>query len=250
MVDFEFAEKCPLCGGKGVFYKDGKETSTGMVVKTDKCLECGVIYQNPRMTRESIIKYYSSGKYHLTHPPGTDSEKARSNRVMNIIRGLEMFPSRALDIGCGRGLLLKTLQDNFNTEIVGVDLYKMAGLAIDKLVKRKEDVKGKFDLIISLQALEHAYDPQEELRWMVDRLDTGGTIILELPMKEKIYLPHVFNFSQMSSKLMLMRMGLKFIYLEYANNGMFLIGEHFANVRVTNLVSTIGADQVYEGMYH
>jgi hypothetical protein len=85
---------------------------------------------------------------------------------------------------------------------------------------------------------------------MVDRVYDGGTLILELPMEEKIYLPHVFTFTHMSAKLMLLRLGLNYLYLEYGSNGLFLIGDQYKGSSVVKTIETINAHEMRDGVYH
>jgi SAM-dependent methyltransferase len=149
MLDYEYANQCPLCGSEGKFYKSSDRA--GVHVSTDKCLECGVIYQNPRLTREALQWYYSSGTYQNTYPPAVNTERSRANRLLVLISGLDLYPRRCLDIGCGRGLFLKSLQDEFKASVTGVDYYRNGDAVVDKIVSDKNEVEGKFDLITCIQ---------------------------------------------------------------------------------------------------
>ena len=233
---------CPLCGGLASFYKEVNG------VKVDKCGECGVIYQNPRMTREALDEYYSSGQYYSEYCSGVPTPKIRVNRILSVILGMEMFPSRCLDVGCGSGYLLKGIKEDYNVQILGLDKYKNQPV-IAEIVQSKEEVTGKFDLILCIQTLEHMYDPQEELRWMWSKLDDAGTIILELPLRGKIYLPHIYYFNPISTRLMLQRLGLEYLYIEYQTNGIFLIGEGYNRYKAERVIEIMDSYTMFDGLY-
>ena len=233
---------CPLCGHGASFYRE----SAG--IKVDKCGECGVIYQNPRMTKEALDLYYSNGTYNRTYSSSLGSQRSRANRILSIIRGMEIFPKRCLDIGCSRGYLLKSLKEDYGAQVLGLEKY-INGPVIDEIVQSKEKVTGKFDFILCIQTLEHMYDPQEELRWMVEKLDAGGTIVLELPFQEKIYLPHIYAFNTISARLMLKRLGLEYLYIEYETNGIFLIGEGYNRYKAERVIEIMDSYTMFDGLY-
>lgn len=247
-MDLEFAEVCPLCGGNGSYYGEGG--SRGEIVKTDKCVECGVIYQNPRMTREALDEYYSIGNYHATHGTALVTEINRTKYFFEVLNGMEILPYRVLDIGCGRGYLIRAIHLKYGSEVVGIEKRILPGALYDNLLTSKDDVEGKFDLILCIQTLEHLYDPQEELLWMASKLEPGGTILFDLPMDDKIYLPHVFVFNRLSSKTMLNRLGFKFLHLDFNKEAIFLIGDHYDKMKSDKIIGNIEASMSREGIYH
>ena len=234
---------CPLCGHGASFYRE----SAG--IKVDKCDECGVIYQNPRMTREALDEYYSSGQYYSECCSEVSTPKLRVNRILGVIQGMEMFPGRCLDVGCGNGYLLKGIKEDYNVQILGLEKCIWKGPVIDEIVQSKEEVTGKFDLILCIHTLEHMYDPQEELRWMWSKLDDGGTIIIEVPLRGKIYLPHIYYFNPISARLMLQRLGLEYLYIEYETNGIFLIGEGYNRYKAERVIEIIDSYTMFDGLY-
>lgn len=246
-IDYEYADNCPLCGGEGKFYRNGGDP--GEFVSTDKCQECGVIYQNPRMTRESLDEYYSKGNYHIEHPSTLVAEGERTMFFLKILKAMEILPYRALDIGCGRGLLLKNLRYQFGTEIVGMEKRILPGTTMKNILHGKEDIQGKFDLIFCIQTLEHMYDPQAELRWMAEKLEPGGTIIIDLPLDGKMYLPHVFVFDILSAKLMLNRLGLNYLHLDYPKRAIFLIGDDYHDMKSERVIENVSMFTLREGVY-
>ena len=55
------------------------------------------------------------------------------------------------------------------------------GLAIDYRVSAVEDLTGEFDLITSMEVIEHTADPQQFLNDLAKRLAPNGLLILSTP---------------------------------------------------------------------
>lgn len=98
---------------------------------------------------------------------------------------------RALDVGCGAGLLCEPLA-RLGAEVTGVDaapeLIAAArahaegqGLSIDYRACEVEEVKGQFDLVTAMEVIEHVASPQAFLRSLSERLTPGGLLILSTP---------------------------------------------------------------------
>ena len=99
----------------------------------------------------------------------------------------------ALDVGCGAGLLAEPLA-RLGAQVTAVDaapeLIEVArdhaagqGLAIDYRATGVEQVEGKFDLVTSMEVIEHVADPQAFVKDLAQRLAPGGLMILSTPNK-------------------------------------------------------------------
>ncbi len=107
----------------------------------------------------------------------------------HIFRPLE--GKTAIDVGCGAGLLAEPLA-RLGAKVTAVDaaepLIEMAkahaagqGLAIDYRACAVEDVTGAFDLVTSMEVIEHVADPRAFLKHLAKRLASGGLMILSTP---------------------------------------------------------------------
>jgi 2-polyprenyl-6-hydroxyphenyl methylase/3-demethylubiquinone-9 3-methyltransferase len=97
----------------------------------------------------------------------------------------------ALDVGCGAGLLAEPLA-RLGARVTAIDaapeLIEAAkahaaasGLAIDYRAVGVEDLDGQFDLVTSMEVIEHVADPEAFVTDLAARLAPGGLMILSTP---------------------------------------------------------------------
>jgi 2-polyprenyl-6-hydroxyphenyl methylase/3-demethylubiquinone-9 3-methyltransferase len=97
----------------------------------------------------------------------------------------------ALDVGCGAGLLAEPLA-RLGAQVTAIDaapeLIEVAkahaegqGLAIDYRAIGVEAVDGRFDLVTSMEVIEHVADPQAFIDSLANLLADGGLMILSTP---------------------------------------------------------------------
>ena len=97
----------------------------------------------------------------------------------------------ALDVGCGAGLLAEPLA-RLGAKVTAIDpaaeLIEAArehaagqGLDIDYRVSAIENLEGTFDLITSMEVIEHTADPQQFLNDLAKRLARNGLLMLSTP---------------------------------------------------------------------
>ena len=97
----------------------------------------------------------------------------------------------ALDVGCGAGLLAEPLARlgaavtalDAAPELIAVarDHARAQGLEIDYRAAAVEEIDGTFDLVTSLEVIEHVADPQAFIASLAGRLAPGGLMILSTP---------------------------------------------------------------------
>jgi 2-polyprenyl-6-hydroxyphenyl methylase/3-demethylubiquinone-9 3-methyltransferase len=97
----------------------------------------------------------------------------------------------ALDVGCGAGLLAEPLA-RLGAKVTGIDaapeLIAVArdhaaaqGLAIDYRAGDVQTLEGRFDLVTSMEVIEHVADPAAFLKALAARLAPGGLLVLSTP---------------------------------------------------------------------
>ena len=99
---------------------------------------------------------------------------------------------RALDVGCGAGLLAEPLA-RLGAAVTGIDASAevidaarahaaLSGLAIDYRAGGIESLTGeRFDLVTSLEVIEHVADTAAFVRGLVGALAPGGLLVLSTP---------------------------------------------------------------------
>lgn len=103
---------------------------------------------------------------------------------------------RAADVGCGAGLLAEPLA-RLGAEVTGVDAAPeniaaarehalRQGLAIDYRVGSVEALEGQYDLVTSLEVIEHVAAPRDFIRGLAGALKEDGLLILSTPNRTSL----------------------------------------------------------------
>jgi len=227
-------DKCPVCCGDSIKWIPGKlfdqyaeqEMYLDWYEKYNgyQCQQCSTIYQNPM---PDLTEYYASGDYRKEWPSDKMLDAKRADRILSLVEHFKIEPKSCLDIGCGRGELLRLLEIYYFAKIVGLE-YDPGIAEIDDVVYSKDDVDGKFDLITCIHVMEHMPNPREELEWMLDKLNPGGTIILEIPTYISMHLPHLYVPTKKGLEMMLNDHNLDYLYINDNNIAIIIIGNGYS----------------------
>jgi 2-polyprenyl-6-hydroxyphenyl methylase/3-demethylubiquinone-9 3-methyltransferase len=98
---------------------------------------------------------------------------------------------RALDVGCGAGLLAEPLA-RLGASVTGIDaspeVIEVArdhaarqGLAIDYRAGDVHALEGEFDLMTAMEVIEHVADPAAFVKALARRLAPGGLLVMSTP---------------------------------------------------------------------
>jgi len=161
--------------------------------------------------RENIIRDYGKIQNKLELEKHiSQHQEHKANLFENYIA--QYFPKdffknkKVLEIGCGFGGNIIHLTQNYNCDAIGLDLDSDAieiaqeiaqenGIDKNKFLNCAAEnvttyVKDKFDLIISMQVLEHVQDVQKSIEEMLSLLNKGGYIFIHVPNYDSKFETH------------------------------------------------------------
>jgi SAM-dependent methyltransferase len=198
--------KCNLCNYQGPCKTVSTEIreGDGLIVM---CPECSHIFQDINMSASELEDYYNIGYLEtnsLIDHEVLEAETHCKERLKTLDKGLEYLlpylnPEMAvLDIGAGAGSLLYAIRDKVRTchatELNQAYVSYMNSLGFKAYYgfAEKLEISDKFDLVISLNALDHMPEPLPVLKKIHSLLKDNGLIYLELPNRNEalnFYLP-------------------------------------------------------------
>ncbi len=171
-----------------------------------ECVNCGLVYLNPRPTQDSMSRFYPSD-YHEDR--NTDSFQLRYKLQTEYLPKLDN--EVILDIGCARGDFLNYLKKTYpNIKTVGVDFFskKVDYNFIQFYQKNLPDAKfpkESFDLITAWAVFEHLHEPGLYFKEVNRILKSEGKFIFLVTNSESFYgkyayvedIPrHTYHFSE------------------------------------------------------
>ena len=247
-IKYEYIS-CPSCKTKKkihLYENDRYGLKHSVVV----CLNCTLIYENPRMTSSSLEEFYSSGlyrniytnkskeeemdlqysnfKYEFSKPSYKTYNKFLSH---DFLLDKQIKFSNVAEIGCGLGLNLKAF------EMLGKPTFGLEpDKEIEELIKKKKlknnikngfynDLEGKFDLIFVKHVFEHLPDPRDFLQSI--RKNTNKYLFIEVPGNYKqlqsIQNAHTIYFSTNTLLDLVISEGFKLEHLEISKDNGFML---------------------------
>jgi 2-polyprenyl-3-methyl-5-hydroxy-6-metoxy-1,4-benzoquinol methylase len=182
------ALRCHLCGGsklrkrfslpllRGPHPYD-KEVKSRAIYRCDSC---GHLFAET-FDRLGFANYYESLSADC-HGSIHDTDRFRYRQVLEVIA--KRAVGRVLDIGCGTGTFLAMLSpgvERFGIEptVAAANIARERGIAILQPGDLdRPEFRNTFDVVTSMDVLEHATDLQEFRRQLVSALRPGGMAIL------------------------------------------------------------------------
>lgn len=209
MYNYEYIS-CNICNGDNTEPIFTTEDVLGTHDKFNivKCLDCGLIYINPRPMKNEILKYYTS-----EYIPHLSKDSNLRNLSLNIysklfryhIIGLEHYGhNRILDVGCGSGKFLEILNkkgwETFGVDISPVAVKNAKEKGLNVFEGELHDMSFSqeyFDVVIMRHSLEHMYDPKKEIEAAYKILRYNGILTIEVPnincLESRIFREHWFQ---------------------------------------------------------
>lgn len=178
---------CNLCKGDNsrlLFIKNS--------IKIVKCLDCGLIYVNPRPSERELKEKYNAGYFDGSEQFDYLAEKElylhRFEERIRQVNSLKPEKGRLLDIGCAVGYFLEIARKE-GWETFGVEISPFASRyarnsGLNIFTGTTEEAKyndGYFDVVTLWHVLEHTEDPSASLEEVHRILKKSGLVAVELP---------------------------------------------------------------------
>lgn len=200
---------CPLCGGeRSELFRaapDRFSPQAGALYKIHRCLQCNMIYLNPRPAEENSGRFYEHADYlpfaSLTAAPSLIArvyERVRRANLRWKRRVVTEFLQRnndkktagkLLDVGCGTGEFLAEMK-LAGWQVEGLERDERAAKwareqqQIPVTAGRVEQLTAstqQYDLITLWHVLEHLYRPGLALEILAQRLRNDGCLLIAVP---------------------------------------------------------------------
>jgi len=251
---------CSVCGNSEheVISTKGRDfIKTSVAI----CTSCGFLYQNPRWSKEEILKYYET-KYdsyyrsnftvNMMTPEVYDAYPYGFHPVYQRIRGY-VNPSKELsivDVGSGEGTNLLYLGKKFNSKKLKAIEPSIEGKkALEekqiKLIDSDVDAdwhkhfQNDFDIVTLRHVFEHLHFPNEFLQKIKQCLTTDGILYIAVPdaynigteklESEFFRIVHNYYFTRISLRNILIKNGFEILELsegdKFHNSELFVIAK-------------------------
>jgi len=245
--EYSFEDAPCLCGGNDSLLI-GTCDRYGLPVHTHLCRYCGVMWTNPRMTENSLKKFYEEDyrSIYVGSPQAPDSffreQVEHGQRVYNYVKSCIKEPSKeqlkVFDVGCGAGGTLIPFKKN-GWFAFGCDLGeeylirgKEEGLILEHGDLRVLSQYGPANLVILSHVLEHFPNPADDLNEISELLGESGYIYVEVPGIFKIHNTygdvllflqnaHLYHFTLNSLSSLMAQAGFKLVKGDENINALF-----------------------------
>jgi len=232
---------CVLCGNsvfstalRAADFDTGKST-----FHLEACGRCGLIRTSPRPTPAELDRYYNTNYYGSVQRKFLRiieawTEMAASFQARTMLRAwcarssATGNPPSVLDVGCGRGTLLRALAKT-GCRCTGLERAGFPGersstipVILDTDLLEHDFGSARFDLIILRHVLEHLEQPHRVLDRARNLLAQDGIILIDVPnigsVQARVFrsawfhldLPrHLYHFSPSTLGTMLHNSGLE-----------------------------------------
>lgn len=149
------------------------------------CSNCGATFVRPQPTSNQLQAYYAAEYYN------------KPSFILTIIQSLRprffsrLVPGKLLDVGCGSGHFLKTMQKR-GWECTGTEVSRASKPFLSELEKKHITIRygplldisfppALFDLITFWHVVEHLANPSDEFSYARRLLKKNGRLFVAVP---------------------------------------------------------------------
>ncbi len=194
---------CEVCGSdERQFAASRRDLFLGgdAVYSMYHCQGCGVVYQYPRPTPQTIGHFYPSQYQQYTPGVNTESWLRRLDRRYGLRKRCQIVvkhvaAGRLLDIGCATGDFLSEMKRYAGWTVFGLETSSTAAAyahaaegvpVVNAIPNTSPFANGSFDAITMWDVLEHVHDPRAVIQEVVRLLRPGGVFVVNHPNWDSI----------------------------------------------------------------
>lgn len=201
---------CPICDSINskllmqVALKNFDEVKYPINACISECGNCGFVFNNNEINVELFNKFYTSGNFYFIESSfGTGGcDTKRYEEYYNILTPYLNRESIIVDVGCGKGQLVKYLIDKGFPNVRGVEpdkrmveIAKSQGIPVYKgTASRLLLPANSVDLFIYTHVFEHLWDLDSAIEQAKTCLKSNGLIFIEVPNASNYTQARVFDF--------------------------------------------------------
>jgi 2-polyprenyl-3-methyl-5-hydroxy-6-metoxy-1,4-benzoquinol methylase len=231
---------CEICNGTE-FQQIASTDRDRALLPTVICLQCGIVFTNPRPSAEELETYYRD-EYRVQYKDSLRPRPKHTYRAGKVAleRMRELQPllrpgCRVLDLGAGGGEMLFMLREAGHTVCgiepnVGYAEYAREVLQLDIQIggyAAAQIPPGSMDVVTTFHVLEHLEHPVEAFQTMFTWLAPGGRLLAEVPNvastcqwpKNRFHRAHLFNFTPKTLAMAGRRAGFEVIRAYTSEDG-------------------------------
>ena len=176
-------------------------------LRKECCSGCGLVRHSSELDAESVGSLF--GEDYELPSLATAQDEARAQAYFDVIASAlpqGFRPSNVLEVGSGSGALARRIARDLTAgSVVGID---PAGPSVEDgnltlrrgLLDDAGEGLGPFDLVFSINTLEHVADPRETLRQLEGQLSDDGLLVVVCPAAtpanvELLFYDHLWSFT-------------------------------------------------------
>jgi hypothetical protein len=228
--------RCNLCGG-GRTIQHKEIDRYGFLQGSEECVDCGLNFLNPRMTREAYARFYETAYRPLvsafhgreinaqTIQPEQEQYGHRLGRLLTPYKA--DYRWRLLDIGGSTGVVAKVLAAALEMTATVIDpapdesiLALNRGLGAIPCFLEEYEVKDRtWDLITMCQTADHLLDLMGSLKKIKGLLADDGLFwsdIVDFDKTREVKIDHPFNLTESTYRRFLDKAGFELKQINYS----------------------------------
>lgn len=189
---------CPLCESNTTRPRPGYQHIVPGDWSLCQCSDCGISFIHPMPDSETLSEYYDVDYYGRGEGKFVGSVEGivRSFRYLRARAVRRLIPQgRVLDVGCGRGLMLRFLK-SWGYRVDGIELDTVAGDRASRNLNQQifrtleeptQRLSESYQAICFWHSLEHLPEPGKAALGMANRLlAPGGLLVISAPHMESL----------------------------------------------------------------